>query len=189
MYKYLFKRLTDLTLSIILLPLFMVILIPLSLFIFLEDFGPVFYISNRVKNNGQYFKMIKFRTMKVDSLDLRNIDGSTIVFKDDSRVTKIGKIIRESSIDELPQLINIFIGDMSFVGPRPDLPMSNNNFILNVRPGITGYTQAYYRNNISYKSKIKFDIFYQNNISFFLDFKILLKTIITVLSKTNIYKN
>ena len=189
MYKLFSKNLLDFTLSIILLPLLLILFIPLSLFIFFEDKGPVFYISTRVKKDGYYFKMIKFRTMKVDSLDVRNRDGSTIIVKNDTRFTKIGKIIREYSIDELPQLINIFLGDMSFVGPRPDLPVPNNKIILKVKPGITGYSQAYYRNNIKYNDKIKLDIFYQENISFFLDFKIVLKTIKTVLSKSNIYKN
>ena len=189
MYKLFFKRFFDFTLSIFFSSIFLIFLIPVSVLIFLEDFGPIFYISTRVKENGVYFKMFKFRTMKVDSTDVRNSDGSTIVVNNDSRLTKIGKIIRENSIDELPQIINIFLGDMSFIGPRPDLPIPNNKIILKVKPGITGYSQAYYRNNISYSNKIKIDNYYQENISICLDFKILLKTVKTVLSKANLYKN
>ena len=188
MYIKYFKRLLDLIFAVILLPFCILFFIPISLLIYLEDYGPVFYISTRIKKNGKYFKIFKFRTMKVDSIDIRHVDGSTIVLKDDTRLTKIGKIIRESSIDEIPQLINIFLGDMSFVGPRPDLPIQDNMILLSVKPGITGYSQAYYRNNISYSEKIKLDIFYQNNVSFITDLRIVFITIKNIIRKKNIYK-
>jgi lipopolysaccharide/colanic/teichoic acid biosynthesis glycosyltransferase len=109
-------------------------------------------------------------------------DGSAYVSKDDPRITRIGKFIRETSIDELPQLINVLIGQMSLIGPRPDL-VSNNEYpeeyksVFSVRPGLTGYNQAYYRNEVNWSEKLKNDLYYVEKISFCFDLKILLKTI------------
>ena len=139
--------------------------------------------------------MLKFRSMKEKNEDLRNEDGSTYNSEDDPRVTKIGKILRKTSVDELPQLINVFIGDMSLIGPRAStwdsLPAYKEDEMdkMKVKPGISGYTQAYYRNSISLREKRIYDVWYANNVSFILDFKIILKTIQTVVFRKNIYTN
>jgi undecaprenyl phosphate N,N'-diacetylbacillosamine 1-phosphate transferase len=133
--------------------------------------------------------------MKMNAPDIRNEDGSTFNSEDDPRLTKVGKFIRKASIDETPQILNILKGDMSFIGPRPDLPEDLKIYTdyqkqkLNVRPGITGYSQAFFRNSISQNEKFNNDVYYAKNISFVFDMKILLKTIKTVLKKENVYKN
>ena len=143
MYKYLIKRFLDIILAIILLPFLFVIIIVIGPFIYLEDGGSVFYISKRLGKRGKIFEMYKFRTMKENSRDIRNADGSTFNSIDDPRVTKIGRILRRTSIDELPQIINVLKGDMSFIGPRPDLPehimlyTKEEKRKLKVKPGIT----------------------------------------------------
>jgi len=122
-------------------------------------------------------------------------DGSTYNAEDDPRVTKIGKFLRKTSIDELPQIFNVLKGEMSFIGPRPDPVDWLNKYteeekvFLTVKPGITGYNQAYFRNSVDANTKIKNDIFYAENISFILDLKILLKTLQTVFSRQNIHIN
>ena len=137
--------------------------------------------------------MFKFRSMKLNAEDLRNADGSTYNSENDRRLTEIGKFIRKTSIDEIPQIINIIIGDMSIIGPRPDLPEHRELYIgnevrkLEVRPGITGYNQAYYRNTIPWKDRIKNDIQYIDNISFWMDIRILLKTIYSVIKREHVY--
>jgi len=133
--------------------------------------------------------------MIVDAPDIRLPDGSTYNAEDDPRVTKIGKFLRKTSIDELPQIFNVLQGEMSFIGPRPDPVDWLNKYteeekvFLTVKPGITGYNQAYFRNSVDANTKIKNDIFYAENISFILDLKILLKTLQTVFSRQNIYIN
>ena len=121
MYKLIVKRFLDIVISIFLFPFFLMFLIPVSILILVEDRGAIFYLAERIGKNKVPFKMIKFRSMKVNSPDIRLSDGSTYNSKKDSRVTKIGKIIRELSIDELPQILNVLIGDMSLIGPRPDV--------------------------------------------------------------------
>lgn len=143
MYKYLIKRFLDIILAIILLPFLFAIIIVIGPFIYLEDGGSVFYISKRLGKRGRVFEMYKFRTMKENSRDIRNADGSTFNSINDPRVTKIGRILRRTSIDELPQIINVLKGDMSFIGPRPDLPehimlyTKEEKRKLKVKPGIT----------------------------------------------------
>ena len=133
--------------------------------------------------------------MKENCEDIRNADGSTYNSEDDPRVTKIGKVLRKTSLDELPQLFNVLIGEMSIIGPRASEWNSLNDYLpeeldkMKVKPGITGYTQAYYRNSLSLRDKRKYDVWYANNMGFLLDTKIFFKTIITVLKKENIYTN
>ena len=118
--------------------------------------------------------------------DIRNEDGSTFNSEKDPRLTKIGNFIRKTSLDETPQILNVIKGDMSIIGPRPDLPeqlsLYEGNEVrkLEVRPGITGLSQAYYRNTIPWKQRIQHDIQYIDNISFWLDVKILFRTILSV---------
>ncbi len=128
--------------------------------------------------------------------DYRNADGSTYSSNTDPRVTKIGRFMREFSIDELPQVLNILKGDMSFIGPRPittGKPIKDydlkRRIRLRVRPGLTGYAQAYFRNGISQEKKFEMDAYYAENVSFLFDMKIVFKTIQTVLTRKGIYKN
>lgn len=194
MYIRYFKRISDIIISLIGLPFFILLYLPISILIKIEDGGPVFYNAKRMGKNAVPFLMFKFRTMKVNSPDIRFTDGSTYNGADDPRVTKIGKFLRESSLDEIPQVLNILLGKMSVIGPRPD-PIDiyyryseELKSVLSLRPGLTGYCQAYYRNETDTYGKIKKDIFYVNNMSFILDMKILLKSIHTVLKRDKIYK-
>lgn len=193
MYQKYFKRLFDVIGALFGLPFLLILIIIFGSLIWLEDKGSIFYNAPRLGKDGKVFKMYKFRSMKVNAPDIRNNDGSTFNSEDDPRLTKIGKFIRKTSIDETPQLLNILIGDMSFIGPRPDLPehlnMYEGNEInkLNVRPGVTGYNQAYFRNTVSWKERITNDIYYIDNLSFMLEIKILFYTIYSVIRKQNIY--
>ena len=195
MYKNLFKRLLDLIFSILLFPIFIIFYIILGILIKIEDKGPVFYKGERIGKDCKIYKMYKFRSMKINAPNILNKDGSTYNSKNDERVTKIGKFIRETSIDELPQIINILKGDMSFIGPRASLAevletyKDDEKDKMKVRPGITGYTQAYYRNSLSVREKRLKDSWYANNVSFILDLKIFFKTIQTVLKRENVYTN
>ncbi len=192
MYKLFIKRLCDFLLGLCALPFVLLAIIIFGPIIWLQDRGPIFYAGKRLGLNGKPFGMLKFRSMKVNAPDIRLEDGSTYNGDDDPRVTKIGKFLRKTSIDEIPQFINILIGDMSFIGPRPD-PLDwldkykpEEKIFLTVRPGITGYNQAYYRNSADAQQKIDNDVFYAKNISLLLDIKIILKTVKTVLLRENI---
>lgn len=195
MYRIFFKRLLDLLISFFLLPLLLILIALVGLIIKLEDKGPIFYVDSRIGKNMKLFKMIKFRSMKIDSIDVRNPDGSTFNSAYDSRQTKIGRIIRKLSIDEFPQIINVLKGEMSFIGPRPspigNLDKYSDEYMKKfaIRPGITGYTQAYYRNSIGMLEKQKYDIFYYENLSLLLDIKILFKTVATILKRRGINTN
>lgn len=194
LYAKVIKRLIDFSFAILIMPLFIIVFIVIAIAIKLEDQGPIFYCGERLGRNGKPFKMVKFRSMKVNSPDWRLEDGSTFNAEDDPRQTRIGKILRITSIDEIPQIINIIKGEMSFIGPRPD-PVDwlnryseEDKLLLEVLPGVTGYNQAYYRNSTSGREKIVNDIYYAENVSFVLDVKILFVTLISVFSKKNIYR-
>ena len=193
MYKKYFKRILDLILALIALPFWFIILILVALIIYFQDKGPVFYNASRLGKDGEIFKMYKFRSMKVNAPDIRNEDGSTFNSEDDPRLTKIGKFIRKTSLDETPQLLNIIKGDMSIIGPRPDLPEhrelyeENEERKLEVRPGVSGYNQAYYRNTVPWKERIQHDIYYIDHLSLWLDIKIFFKTAVSVLKREDIY--
>jgi lipopolysaccharide/colanic/teichoic acid biosynthesis glycosyltransferase len=190
-----FKRFVDFIISLIALPFLFVIFLFVAIAIKLDDHGPVFYSAKRIGRNGKLFKMIKFRSMKVNAPDIRLADGSTYNGDDDPRVTRVGKFIRKTSIDELPQILNVFVGQMSIIGPRPDPEdwldkyTEEERVFLKVRPGITGYSQAYFRNDADGKEKIKNDVYYAQNCSLWLDIKIFFKTIATVLKRENTYKD
>lgn len=194
MYKII-KRLLDLLLAILLLPLLLILMIIIGLMIKIEDKGSILYKSDRIGKNRRIFKMYKFRSMKENSPVIRLEDGSTYNSSDDPRLTKIGKFIRKTSLDEVPQLINIIKGDMSFIGPRPDSAMWVDNYteeekvIHHVRPGITGYNQVVSRNSVGTKEKIANDIIYVNKMSFWFDVKIFFLTIKNVLFSKNVYRN
>lgn len=195
MYKHFFKRLFDFIIALIAFPFVLIFIVIFGPIIYFTDRGPIFYNAKRTGLKGRQFKMFKFRSMYVNSPDLRNSDGSTYNSEDDPRVTPIGRFMRKTSVDEIPQLLNVLVGDMSFVGPRPTL-WTNKKFpelvdILqkrrSVRPGITGYAQAYFRNSITQEEKFKEDCYYVDNISLLLDIKILFKTLIGVIKKENVF--
>lgn len=196
MYKLFVKRTLDLIISLLGLPLFCLIYIIVAPIIKLTDKGPVFYSAERVGRNGKVYKMYKFRSMKVNAPDIRNADGSTYNSDNDSRVTGIGRVMRKTSIDETPQLLNVLKGEMSIIGPRPFVTTHYEGYDslddrrkkrLELRPGITGYSQAYYRNAIGMDEKIENDCYYVDNVTLLLDIKIFLKTVISVVKHENIF--
>ncbi|QLY79110.1 sugar transferase [Clostridium intestinale] len=193
MYRNFLKRFFDLVLALIALPVWGVIFIIIGPIIYFQDKGPIFYNAPRLGKDGKVFKMYKFRSMKVNAPDVRNSDGSTFNSENDPRLTKIGMFIRKTSIDETPQLLNIIKGDMSIIGPRPDLPEhielyeGNEKRKLEIKPGVTGLNQAYYRNTIPWKQRIQNDIYYIDNLSLWLDIKIFFKTVMSVLKREDVY--
>lgn len=193
MYRKVFKRIIDLLIALLALPFFAILLLVIAPMIYFQDKGSIFYNAPRLGKNGKIFKMYKFRSMKMNAPDLRNEDGSTFNAENDPRLTKIGKFIRKTSLDEVPQILNVLKGEMSFVGPRPDLPEhlslyeGNESRKLEVKPGITGYSQAYFRNALPWKERIQNDIYYVDNISCWLDIKIFVKTIFSVISRKDVY--
>lgn len=193
MYKNFFKRVFDFILALVALPFWFIILVIIGPIIYFQDKGSIFYNAPRLGKDGKVFKMYKFRSMKINAPDLRNDDGSTFNAEDDPRLTKIGKFIRKTSLDETPQLLNIIKGDMSIIGPRPDLPEhhelyeGNEERKLEIRPGVTGYNQAYFRNTVPWKERIQNDIYYIDNLSWWLDIKIFFKTAISVLKREDVF--
>ena len=183
------KRAIDYLLSITILILTSPIMAILSLLIKLEDGGPVFFKQVRVGKNGRHFKCLKFRTMVVNAEELQGQlmskneqDGPVFKIKDDPRITRIGKFLRKTSIDEFPQFINVLMGDMSIVGPRPPIPAEVKQYKrnltrrLSINPGITCIWQVSGRNNISFDKWMEMDMQYIDNWSLKLDFIIMLKT-------------
>lgn len=193
MYRNFFKRIFDVILAIIALPFWLIILIVVGSMIYFQDKGSIFYNAPRLGKDGKIFTMYKFRSMKMNAPDLRNEDGSTFNAEDDPRLTKIGKFIRKTSLDETPQLLNIIKGDMSIIGPRPDLPehmeLYEDNEVrkLEIRPGVTGYNQAYFRNTIPWKERIKNDIYYIDHLTMLMDIKVFLKTVVSVLKREDVF--
>ena len=194
-YQNTVKRVFDIVGSIIAVPFVLLLMIPIAIAIRIEDGGPVFYRSRRLGKNFEEFGMLKFRSMKMNVPDWRNDDGSTFNSKDDPRVTKVGRFLRETSLDEIPQVFNIIAGQMSIVGPRPGDVESKNTYEVDekdkmlVRPGLTGYCQAYFRNAASVREKRLYDATYAHVVSFKLDVRIILRTMATVLKKENLYTN
>lgn len=194
-YVVAIKRCFDFFVGLIALPFVLLIIAAVAPFIYFEDKGPVFYNAKRIGQNGKLFKMYKFRSMMVNAPDIRTESGDTYNAEDDPRVTKIGRFLRKTSIDEIPQFLNVLVGNMSLIGPRPDPPdwlerySDDEKTLLCVKPGITGYSQAYYRNSIEAKVKIANDVYYAQNCSLAIDIRILFKTISSVLKRDNIYRN
>ena len=183
-----------------------VILIPMSLIIWMvevlkkENDGPLFYKQVRVGKNGKSFKVYKYRSMCVNADEklkeyLKENDEARKEFKKyhklkcDPRITKVGKVLRATSLDEFPQLINVLKGDMSLVGPRPVTDEEVEAYgnlkqkFLSVKPGLTGYWQVNGRSNTEYDDRVKMELYYVDNASLILDLKILLKTLIVVIKK------
>lgn len=195
MYKKIFKRLIDICIGLVALPFVLLVIIIFAPIIYFTDRGPVFYNANRAGKDYKPFKMFKLRSMYVNSPDLKNADGSTFNSDNDPRVTPIGRFMRKTSLDEFPQFLNILKGDISFIGPRPKLycpekyPDGLPEYMkksFTVKPGVTGYAQAYYRNSITNEEKFKWDGYYAENVSFMMDVKIIFKTIKSVLFRENI---
>ena len=195
MYEKYFKRMLDFVISliafIILIPVFIVI----SIAIKIESKGPIFFLQDRLGKNGKVFKIIKFRTMVVNAENIG--DGLSVKSDNDSRITKVGRFLRKTSLDEISQLINVIKGDMALIGPRPpvtyhphkyeDYPEEQKRRFL-IRPGITGLAQMRVRNSATWDERIKIDIEYLNNITFIEDIKIIFGTIKGILKKENIYQ-
>ncbi len=191
------KRLFDIIFSLLglifLLPLFIIV----SILIKVDSSGPIFFLQERVGLYGKYFKIIKFRSMKVN-----HNDSLTITLKNDKRITRIGRKLRKYKIDEIPELINVLIGDMSFVGPRPDVPgytdllKGNDRNILKLRPGITSSASIKYSNeeqllleqedpiaynkDVIFPDKVKMNLNYYENNNIWIDFKIIFATLFTL---------
>ena len=195
MYKF-FKRFFDIFVSLVALPFFFLIFIFVAPIIKISDGGPVFYNAPRLGKNGKVFKMYKFRSMKVNSPNIKNADGSTYNGANDPRVTKVGKFLRKTSLDETPQILNVLFGHMSLIGPRAHLTTNYKGYEnldeihkrrIDVRPGITGYNQAYFRNSVTSEQKLINDVYYVDNLSFWMDVKVFFKTVFSVLKRENVY--
>ncbi len=182
------KRLFDLFFSLLLLPLFLLFLPIIAFLIKIDSTGPIFFRDERMGRLGHPFKCWKFRTMVLDA-DAH----SPAVGEHDERITRVGHWLRKTSLDELPQIINILKGDMSMVGPRPALLSLAGQYTphqayrLQVRPGLTGWLQINGRNTLPYEERLEYDIWYAHNWTILLDLKILLKTPVVVLSQKGIY--
>ena len=186
MYKHFFKRLIDIILSALALILSSPILI---LLIFLGSIfmhGNPFFVYSRAGKNEKIFKLIKFRSMT----ELKDDNGDYL--PDEVRLNKYGRVLRSTSLDELPELINIFIGDMSIVGPRPlsykylDYYTDEEKHRHDVRPGLTGLAQINGRNTISWEERFKYDLDYVKNVTFVNDVKIVLRTVLKVIKREDI---
>ena len=191
------KRLFDIIFSILgilfLLPVFIII----SILIKIDSSGPIFFLQERVGLNGKLFKIIKFRSMKED-----HNSSLKVTLKNDKRITRVGKKIRKYKIDEIPELINVLVGDMSFVGPRPDVPgyadllKGNDRNILKLRPGITSLASVKYsneeqllmvqkdpiayNNDVIFPDKVKMNLNYYENNNIWIDIKIIFATLFTL---------
>ena len=180
MYKYI-KRVMDIFISLILLIVLSIPMIIIGIAIKIESKGSAIFKQVRTGKNGKNFYLLKFRSMVIDN-DVHNL-------KEENKVTRIGRFIRKTSLDELPQIFNVLKGDMSLIGPRPWIPEYYENFTeeqkrrVEVRPGITGLAQAVGRNNLSVFEKISYDIEYIKNLSFIMDIKVIFMTIKTIFTK------
>ena len=181
MYKHFFKKILDFFIAFTALLVFSPLLIPITILLALANGGKPFFFQRRPGKNGQIFNIIKFKTMT----DERDAEGNLL--PDEKRLTAVGKFVRKTSIDEIPQLINVLKGDMSLIGPRPLLPQYLSLYSErqkkrhDVKPGITGWAQVNGRNAISWTKKFEYDVWYVENLSFALDLKIIFKTIKKVL--------
>ncbi|MBC8594796.1 sugar transferase [Oscillospiraceae bacterium N12] len=189
MYACRFKRYLDIIISLIVILLISpLLLVTMTCLYFVNKNAGIFFFQQRPGKNGKIFKVIKFKTMTDD----RDPDGNLL--PDEERLTQIGKFVRASSIDELPQLINVLKGDMSLIGPRPLLPQYLPLYSKGqarrheVRPGITGWAQVNGRNAISWTKKFELDVWYVDHCSFLLDLKIIYLTLVKVFCRSDINK-
>lgn len=185
-FYHVLKRTKDFVVSLAALILISPVMLLIALLIKLLSPGPILFLQTRVGRHGCSFKLIKFRTMHIGAKE-------TVQLKDDPRVFKFGKILRTTSIDELPQLLNVLKGDMSLVGPRPlikeEIKCCNEYQLdrLTVKPGLSGLSQISGRGDLDFKNRMKMDVEYTKQMSLFFDLTILLKTIFTVLTRRGAY--
>lgn len=191
MYSKIFKRLLDFLLALIGLLLLWPILLLAMLAVVIEDPGPALFRQKRLGFHGREFTMLKLRSMRVNA---EHTGSGVYSGKDDPRVTKVGRFLRKTSIDELPQLINLLKGDMSLIGPRPPLtyhpwPISQytdeQRRMFDVRPGITGWAQTHGRKDVEWHKRIELNVWYVDHISFRLDIKIFFLTFLKVFSNAD----
>jgi len=196
------KRFIDFLFSILLIILLTPLLLVIGLLIKLNSKGNIIYIQRRIGKNNTTFSCYKFRTMRpqakyilkeifIQNPDFKNEFEKTRKLINDPRITEIGKFLRFTSLDELPQIFNVLKGDMSFIGPRPivksEIKKYGKNFkkAFSIKPGISGMWQVSGRNKLSYKQRVKLDVFYARNINLLLDFKIFIKTLIVIILPFN----
>ncbi|MBQ6187351.1 MAG: sugar transferase [Prevotella sp.] len=187
MYKYFFKRVLDFLFSLLFIILFSPLLLFVSVYLYFNNKGAgVFFLQERPGKDAKIFKLIKFKTMT----DERDKDGNLL--PDAVRLTKVGRFIRSTSIDELPQLLNVLKGEMALIGPRPllvqYLPLYSPEQMRRheVRPGISGWAQCHGRNSISWTEKFKLDVWYVDNVSLMTDLNVIWRTLIQVLRREDI---
>ncbi len=186
MYKVIVKPIIDFIVALLGLLLLSPLLLLLTFFLYIANDGKPFFFQLRPGKNGRIFKIVKFKTMN----DKKDSDGKLL--SDSERLTSIGKFVRKTSLDEIPQLINVLKGDMSIVGPRPLLTQylhlynDFQNRRHEVKPGITGWAQVNGRNAISWDKKFEYDVWYVDHLSFVLDIKIILKTVFKVIKSDGI---
>lgn len=186
MYKLIVKPLIDFLLSVIGLVILSPLLIIVTILLFVANNGKPFFFQSRPGKNGDIFRIVKFKTMN----DKKDTNGKLL--PDAQRLTAVGKLVRKTSIDELPQLINVVKGDMSLIGPRPLLThylhLYNDfqNRRHEIKPGITGWAQVNGRNAISWDKKFEYDVWYIDNMSLLLDIKIIFKTVLKVFKRDGI---
>lgn len=194
MYQKFFKGLLDFILSLIATIILSPVMLIIAIAIKIDSKGPVFFLQERLGKNGKVFKIIKFRTMVVNAENIG--DGLSIKSENDDRITKVGKFLRKTSLDEIPQFINILKGEMSLIGPRPPatyFPHKIEDYPeiqlkrFDVKPGITGLAQVRVRNQATWDEKIEIDLEYISNITFINDLKIVFLTIKNILLHENIY--
>lgn len=192
------KRITDLLLSIIALIILSPMLLIVAIAIKIDSKGPIIFKQDRVGKDGRIFGMYKLRSMVINAEELKSkledqneMSGPMFKIKDDPRITRIGKFIRKTSIDELPQLVNVIKGEMSLVGPRPSLPREVEQFKpwmkerLLVKPGITCFWQVSGRNNIPFEEWMRLDVKYVREMNYWLDIKLIFKTFFVLFGDKN----
>lgn len=191
MYKNVWKRVIDVSLSALAIVVLSWLYLIIALLIKLTSPGPVLFKQERIGKGGKVFKILKFRSMKVGA---EKTGSGVYSGKGDPRVTKIGRFIRATSIDELPQLFNIIKGDMALIGPRPPLTYhpwkweeytEDQKRMFEVRPGITGWAQTHGRKDVEWHKRIELNVWYVDHVSFGLDFKIFWLTIFKILTNAD----
>ncbi|MCI7211936.1 MAG: sugar transferase [Ruminococcus bromii] len=190
-YNRVIKRAIDLFVALVGIIILCIPMLIISVFIKCDSKGPVLFRQKRIGKNGKVFEILKFRSMCVGA---EKTGSGVYSGKGDARVTKVGKVLRATSLDEIPQLFNIFIGDMSLIGPRPPLtyhPWPYSEYtdeqkrMFNVRPGITGWAQVHGRKDVEWHKRIDLNVWYVDNVSFVLDAKIFFMTIFKVLTNAD----
>lgn len=189
MYRHFLKRFFDIIASFLLLVILSPILLIIAIAVAVDSRGPIIFKQTRLGKNGKEFNIYKFRTMVVNAEA-----GGVYSDNKDPRVTRVGKLLRKTSLDELPQMVNILVGHMSFIGPRPPLtyhPWPIDEYtdeqkrMFNVRPGITGWAQVNGRKAVEWNRRIELNVWYVDNLSFFLDVKIFFMTIFKVFTNAD----